>query len=295
MALKAILESIDDLTEELQGEYVEKEIDGKKVFVLDIVDAPSHPSVKALKNALDRQKEDNKKLKTEKGELEAKLKDFPDDFTLDEWHRLQELDDVDPNDPDKDKKKKEKQDERLAQAKRNYEQQIAALKKKYDDDMAAANEKLASERGARAGDKKERELSEAIAAAGIDVKYTRAVKALLKDVVKHAIEDDGTLRTYVETDLGEEEVSKYVATWAQSDEGKIYIAPAAGGGATGNERGAGGAAMGDNPFKAALWNKTQQAALVKTDRVKAERLAKAAGFKNLDVAIAARSAITSDK
>ena len=39
-----------------------------------------------------------------------------------------------------------------------------------------------------------------------------------------------------------------------------------------------------NPFTKQFWNKTQQGQLLVADRVKAERLAKAAGFKSLDEA-----------
>lgn len=295
MALKALLDNIDDLAPEVAGEYEEKEIDGKKVFVLSVEGVESHPRVKALKSAHDRQKEDNRKLKQEKSDLETKLKDFPEEFTLDEWHRLQALDDVDPNDPDAEKKRKEKQDERLATAKRQFEQQITTLKQQLDDEKAAHDTTRSTERSLRANDNAERELSEALTKAGVKPSLVRAAKALLRNDVKHEIEEDGSLRIFVHTDLGDHSVEEYVSNWAKSDEGKDFVVPPSGGGAGGNGRNQGGADLKDNPFTQQFWNKTQQSQMARVDASKAERLAKSAGFKDLAVAIAARTAIVPAK
>jgi hypothetical protein len=88
----------------------------------------------------------------------------------------------------------------------------------------------------------------------------------------------------VETDLGELPVSKFVTDWAGSDDGKEYVAKPTGL----DSKGSDGRRLEGNPFAKAGWSKTEQGRLITADRAKAERLAKAAGFSNLDAAAKAR-------
>lgn len=286
---KAILESVDELSDELAAEYDEKEVDGKKVFVLKIDGVRNHPDVKALQTAHERQKQATKDAKDKLKELETKLAGLPEDFDADEWHRLQALDGIDPDDPEAAKKRKEKQDEALAQQRRTYEQQIAALKKQLEDLKTESERTIAEERTKRARDRGERELEAALSEAGIQGKFRKAVKALHAGAIKTADEEDGDPRVYVDTDLGEVSITEYIKSWAQSDEGKEFVEPIRGGGADGGHKG--GIPKGDNPFTANAWNKTKQNQLSKTNRVAAEQAAKSAGFQNLDVALAATRAI----
>jgi hypothetical protein len=294
MAVAAILDSIDDLDPVLQAEYTKKKIGDKEVYVLDVTGFNGHPEALSLKTALDRQKKDNKTLKDEKTALEDKYKEVPEDFTADEWHRLQGLD-IDENDPEAKTKRKAKDDERLATQKRQYEQQIAALNTKYEKDIGERDKTIETERAGRAGDKADTQLTDALVKAGVKPELMKGAKSLHKGFIKHEIGDDGVLRVFVETDLGEQEIGSYIETWSKSDEGKAYIAPPSGGDANGNKRPGSHHSGESNPFAHGSWNKTEQAKLVSSDRTKAERFAKSAGFATLDIAIKAIRANTPPK
>jgi hypothetical protein len=282
MALKAVLESIEDLDEVLKGEYTEK--DGK--FYLDISEINAHPQVVALKNAHERQKTDNAGLKTKITELESKVSALPADFTVDEWNRLLALDDGD--DPTK---KKAKADERLSQLRSTYESQITALKEKYATDIAAKDGIIGTERTLRAQDKADLALDKAMDKANIDPKFRTAVRAMHKTAIKHSIEDDGTVRVFFESDLGEVEPETFLNSWSQSDDGKIFVTIPTG--PSGSQT-KGNSGITNNPFSAQFWNKTEQAAL-RNDPVKGERYARAAGFASLQNGLAATKAIQQAK
>lgn len=284
MALKAILDTIDDLPEDIQSEYTKKKVGDKEVYVLEVEGIQAHPDAAALKVALDRQKAENKTLKTEKTALESKLKDFPEEFTVDEWMRLQALD-IDESDPEGKVKKKAKEDERLATAKASFQQQIDTLKIQVKDWETKYNADIGKERTDRASDKAKRELQDALIAVGVKPELMDGANAVLAQHVKHEIEEDGTIRTFVNTDLGETDVKSFVDNWAKGDKGKAYIAPPTGGGSESKK--INNQQTGDNPFHATFWNKSKQGALLKSDRNKAERFAKLGGFATLDDALKA--------
>lgn len=283
MALKAVLESIDDLDEVLKGEYTEQ--NGK--FYLDIAEIDAHPKVVALKNAHERQKTDNAGLKTKITEIETKFKDVPEGWSIDEWNRLLSLDDGE-TDP---AKKKVKADERLSQLRTTFEQQISALKTKYDKDIGEKDVIINGERTLRAQDKADLALDKAMDKANIDPKFRPAVRALHKNAIKNAIDDDGTVRVFFESDLGEVEPETFINNWSQSEDGKIYVSVATG--VTGQQAN-GGRGITNNPFSAQFWNKTEQAAL-RSDPVKGERYARAAGFASLQTALGATKPIPQSK
>lgn len=285
MALKAVLDNIDDLDDVIKSEYTEK--DGK--FYLDVSDVDSHPKVVALKNAHERTKTEKNELKVKLDGLESKFKDVPDDFSIDEYNRLLSLADIDPNDPNAKKLLKDKADERLTQLRTNYEQQIANLKAKYDKDVGEKDALIAGERGLRAKDKAEVELAKAMDDVFIDPKFKDAVRALHSSGVKHAVEDDGTIRVYFETDLGEVSASDYLKSWSETDRGKPFVAVPVG--VAGNGKNGGNdRSIANNPFTSQFWNKTEQAKL-RSDPIKGERYAKAAGFADLNKALVATHAV----
>ena len=72
MPLKAVTETIDDLSDELKALYVQ---DGER-FILDMEDFREHPGLKPLTVALDRTQEDEKAAKRRAAELEARLKEL---------------------------------------------------------------------------------------------------------------------------------------------------------------------------------------------------------------------------
>jgi hypothetical protein len=272
MALKALLESTAHgaLAPELQAEYVEK--DGK--FILDVEDdIRDHPKVKALKVALDRQKVEKKTLTDRLAELEAKIEGLPDDFDpvkyAEEQDELTEL-------RNKVKKKKpgEEDDEGLAQ-KRLYEQRIANLetkhttdKKKLEDEKAeliVQIERLVADEG----------LTKALVAAGVEKKLMPGATALLRHSIKVKKEGDDWVG-FFETDLGETSIEEYVQTWANSDEGSIYIAKAKGG----DSKGGDGVKFADNPWEAKDGKKPnlfRQQQIMQTNPDRARQMAAAAG------------------
>lgn len=274
MSLKAVLENLDDVPEALHGEYEEK--DGKFYLKIDGVD--DHPSVLALKNALERQKTDRRKLADELKLLKDKYKDFPEDMTVDEFNRLKtalEEAEADPN------KKKQLQDEAVA-ARKMLEQKIAAMEKKHGEEVAKLMKNISGKDAFIAQLLIEDGLTKALIDAGVSKEFLKASKALLAKDVK-VVEEDGEYHAIVTTDTGDLDIPEYVQDWVSSDEGKVFVAPAKGGDAGGGGGGGGGkppprSVPGEkNPWAKESWNLTQQGKMLKEDRVKADKLAKAAG------------------
>jgi len=284
VGLKAVIDSLDSVEEGMHAAYVEK--DGK--FFLDIKtdDLKDHPATQPLRNALERVRGEKTALQAKLDEANTRLKDIPEDFDIEEYHRLQELDDIDPKDKEK---AKEKRDERLQSQRQQYEQRIATMKKEYEEALAARDSDLERERNERASEHAERQLDAALDKAGIDPKFKRAVRAMHKDSVKSRREDDGSITAFIETDLGETDVDSFVENWSKSDEGKTFVIVPSGPSANGgNSRRPGSG--GENPFSKNHWNKTKQAAY-RMDVPNGERLAKAAGFASLDEGMRATRAL----
>lgn len=267
MALKTVIASLEDVSEDLRALYVEK--DGS--FILDLEGVDAHPTVVNLKSAFERVKADKKKLSTDLDDAKAKLAEVPDDFDAEEYLRLK-AEAGDPNDPDKDKKK----DEHLQSQKRVFEQRIASLEAKHAKDLAAKDSEIAERDNVISSVLVEDGLTKALVEAGVAKEYLKAARAMLKPSVKVIRDHDGTRRAVVETDLGEEEIGKYVTNWSQSDEGKVFVAKPTGGDATGGN----GRHLGDNPWDSSNGKKpnlTKQQELISANPEKARQMAKAAG------------------
>ncbi|KKB09398.1 hypothetical protein VE26_05525 [Devosia chinhatensis] len=119
-------------------------------------------------------------------------------------------------------------------------------------------------------------LTKALVDAGVSKDFLKAARAMLKPSVKVVRDDDGARRAIVETDLGEEEIGKYVTNWAQSDEGRVFIAKPSGGDAGGGK----GQQFADNPWDSGNGkrpNLTKQQQLISENPAKARLMAQAAG------------------
>lgn len=289
MALKSILDSLDELPDELKSEYKAQKIGDKDVFVLDVEGIEVHPGTKGLKATLDKTKKDLKEMKSKLDTATTSLTGLPEDFSKEEWDRLKALEENNEN-PDL-KKLKETYDSQLQAIKLTHKNELNRLKADSDAAVAAKEAEVALARVARADDHTDVELTNHLVKAGVRPELMNAAKALHKSKFKHEFEDNGQFRTFRETDTGEQTVEEFVTAWVGSDEGKAFIAPASGGGSGGGNRPNGFGSPGDNPFSKGAWNKTKQGELYKNNRVQAERLAKSAGFANLSVAITASSAI----
>lgn len=268
MALKAILDSLDSVDAALHDHYTEK--DGK--YVLQIEGVQEHPDTKALKSALDRVRKEKKDLADAHAAEMARFAGLPDDFDSDAYETLRAA--AEGKDPPKT-------DEQVVRVRDQLERKHASEMAKKDEALAKLHrtiERLTIDEG----------LSRAMDEANIDPRHKKKLAPYLKATGKIKLDetDDG-FEASVETDLGPVSLSKFVSDWAGSDDGKEYVGKPAGL----DTKGSDGRRSEGNPFTKAAWNKTEQGAMMRSDRAKAERMAKAAGFKSLEAAAAAREPI----
>lgn len=271
MAVKTILQDLSEAPESLHGEYQQKDIGGKTVYVLDLDGTDNHPAVANLKNAFERVKADKQTLSRELGEIKAKFASLPDDFDADEWARLRTDDEarkIDPNNKD---------------VRAQVETAIAAVKAQYD----AKIQRLTKEAGELESEIRSRLVGDGLRQVFVHLGVRKglidaAIAANERNI--EVVVEDGRRVARMKPELGGGEVASYFQNWANSDDAKDFIDPARGGDETGSRSNTG---LSDNPFGKKAWSKTTQAALVRADRGKAERLAKAAGFRSLDHALPA--------
>ncbi len=129
MALKTILESLDDVPEAQRALYTE--FDGKYVLELDGLE--SHPDARALKNALDKERETRRKATKRAEELQAeadRYKDIDPDRAREAMAKLQEIKDSELIDAGKIDELVTSRTERL---RADAEAQIAAIQKARDE------------------------------------------------------------------------------------------------------------------------------------------------------------------
>ncbi len=282
MALKTILTTLDDVDSDLHQHYAEQELDGKTVFVLQVSGVDSHPDVRGLKTALldaktkrDKNGSRASELESKIAELEERLEGLPEDFSVEMYNQLREGGekfDIGKLRQEVEKTERNRYERELEKVQRENAEVIGRLTK-YEDHVKRTTV--------------ETELSSSLDSVGVDPKYKKAVLALLqsKGDVKF-VEEDGQFQAWAETDMGQIEVARYVRNWADSEDGKPFVAPPRGGDEPGTSRTT-GQNLGENPFAKQNWSKTAQQALMRSDRSKAERSARAAGFRDLDSAVKA--------
>lgn len=272
MALKAILESKDQIPAEFADFYKETEAG----FVLDVEGVDDHPSVKTLKNAFER-------TKTERADYLGKVKDFtekfgslPDDFDPAEYTRLKtEADERaasgDDDDKDKDKDKREHEQNRLAR-------QIEGLKTTQVNELAERDKVIVGLQGDLDTLVIGSGLDTALAEAGVEADLLAGAKALLRTQFEIKRTDEGAM---VKGEYDQyEPLAAFVKTWVETDQGRSYVARPKGSGASGGQ--GGGDAV--NPWKeGATFNVTQQGQVFKEDRAKARRMMEAAGRSKSEI------------
>ncbi|MDB5490353.1 MAG: hypothetical protein JWO78_202 [Micavibrio sp.] len=251
MKIKAVLDSIEGVDENLRGFYTEK--DGK--FVLSIEGVQEHPDTKALKSALDRVREEKKTQTTEFDNLKARFADVPAEFDSEEYHRLKDS----------------------AGSNVNIEQRLAEQRERLTKAHNTEKEKIAGERDqARkvlTSTQRDRAIADAIADAGIAPQFVDAVKAMFRDKVTVTMEGDDAIAT-----IESMPVVDHLKTWAATEKGAHYVAAAqnSGGDANGGKKAAGG---GKNPWAKDTFNLTEQMRIEKANPKQAEQLKTAAGAK----------------
>ena len=256
MALKTVVDSMDDVPEALQAEYVEQ--DGKFVLRIDGID--DHPAVVNLKTAHERTKTKNKALTDELTAAKSRLEGLPEDFDAETYEELRTA---------AEGKEPPKTDEQVARVREQ-------LERKHQAELAkerAERERLDGLLRKRTVDDA---LGQSLMEASVDQKFLAASKALLKDRVK-VTDEDGDYVAVVETDMGPMPLKKYVADWAGTDEGKVFVSKPTGGDA----RGGTGQRFAENPFDdqggKVKPNRTKQQEAILANPEKARQMAIAAG------------------
>lgn len=286
MTLKTVINALDEVDEAFRSEYKEQKQGDKTVYVLDLDGVDAHPGVVNLKSAFERVKADKQRLTTDLAAANAKSKDIPEDFDADEWERLRTEDAARQNDPDgKDVRKAV--ETATAAVKAQYEAKLAKLKKDHGTEIETRDAEISKLKS----DTRKRLVTDGLTAALTEAGVTspaflKASRAMLESNVE-VIEEDGVLIAKMKAEFGGDDIAKYVQNWVQGDEGKSFVAPAKGSDAPGS----GGRGGEKNPFSKDSWNRTEQGKLLNADRAKAERLAKAAGFKDIRQANAATGPI----
>lgn len=283
MALKVILnaEEFEALSEGVKGEYVEAQVNGKPLYVLQLDGVENHPNVATLRTTYNKVNEEKKRLTQELTEAKATLANFPEDFDPDNYERMRQEEEARLNDPEgKDVQKRIDQavQARLNQAEAKYlrekkqiEAKVTELEKGIKDKDSFIHRLLVRD-GLRA----------AIVGAGVKKGLVDAAIAMHEPNVV-VVEESGEYRARMKDEHGGEEVTAFISTWAQSDNAKDFIEPAKSDG-EGGSRQRPGFNGHDNPFSKQGWSKTEQGKLLQKDPSRAEAMARQAGFKNLDIA-----------
>lgn len=279
MALRAMLENLDELPAELHDQYKEQDVKignkTEKRFVLQVEGVQEHPQVLALKNAHDRQKADNATLRTERDELKGKatlLEGLPEDFSTEMFNSIKA----------QAEGKVGNADEQIKRVKEETERKVKAEAQKEIDKLTERNKKLDTNLRRRTIDDG---LNAHLAQAGVAKELLPAARAFLKEQSKiDLVEDGDKVDALVETDLGPRSLAEFVADWAGSDAGKPFIAKPAGGDATGGDGPA--RVIAGNPFTrkdGKIVNRTAIQDAVTKDRGKAIQLAKSAGWNDAEL------------
>jgi hypothetical protein len=286
MALKTVVQTLEDVEAGHQDLYKEFKIKGANggdtvIFALDVEGVEEHPVVQALKNAFERTKVERKKLSEDLATLKSRLAALPEDFDPEKYQEiLTELEELKADPNHQNRKPDEKERQELAQARKNLEQKLARAEKEYKDSIDKKDAEIKKRQEKIAKLLIDDGLTKALIEAGVGKEFLKASKAMLRDQCT-VIEDDGDYRAVVQSDMGEMEIPRYVTDWVASDEGKVFVPPAKGSGAGNTDRPTTRlpGSDGRNPWAKETWNLTEQGKILKEDRTRAEKLAKAAGKK----------------
>lgn len=147
-------------------------------------------------------------------------------------------------------------------------QRIRDLKdelRRKDQEIAALKRSLA-----------DRDLSAGLKEYGVSSGLAPAAKALLHNATKVDVLGEECVTTIEGRDP-----DAFLKSWVQGEGAAFLPAPTSRITDT-----------GPNPFTKAHWNKTNQARILKANRARADRLARAAGFKSLEATFVARGPIS---
>jgi len=277
--LNAIVENLDDVPDTMRDFYTEtKDKDDKTWFVLGLEeDVKSHPLVVSLQRAHEAQKAANRDLRNKMIELETKIDALPEGWNAEEWNRLIELEkQIKEKGGEDDPEKKARHEAEIQSVRKMHEQQVLKINKQMLEGFKERDDKILGLNGKiqhmiiRDG------LVRNLAEVGVKKEALPFVQAKLEKSIKVVEdEDDGEFKAVVDTDMGELPIDQFISKWANSDEAKLFVEPATGGGAIG---GKGQRSGGDtNPWTKSHWDMRRQADILQKDAARADRMAKAAG------------------
>lgn len=278
MALKSVLETLDGVEEHIQALYKEGEKDGKVVYFLDVEGTDDLPSVVGLKTARDNLLKEKREAAKKLREAEAQIQALPEDFDVDKWEELKALAEAHEQDPNN--QDIHRQIEAATNAvKQQWETKLEAQKKKSDEEKAELKAERDREREFSRKNLIQSVITKSLSEANIKPALMEAAEGLIErkiDVVEEVDDETGEQirRVLMKPEYGGEEPSKYIQSWIQTDAGREFVIPASGSGSQGNNR---HRTTETNPWAKETFNLTDQGRILKEDRAKAERLAKAAG------------------
>ncbi len=268
MALRTLLESLDDVPEELRKEYVEQDVktsDGKTVkrFVLQLDNVDAHPLVRNRKTAHDATKREKTTLKEQLDSVTSRLEGLPEDFSAEVYADLK----------------------RRAEGKKVDETELVRLRedlqKKHQRELDAKDQ-IIQKRERQLDRVISTELTNALVEAGVGPEFLEATTALLRPkIAREEDPDTGDIVVVAKTDIGSQPLKDFAKSWTSSEQGKIFVPKASGGGADG---GGGTKSAGVNPWHKDTRNLTEQNALIMANPAKARSLAKAAGVSDAEIA-----------
>ena len=210
MPVKLVLDSLDTVDESLKPLYVEHS-DGKFHLDTEADSVRGHRDVIPLANAYERTKTDLTGLRTKLTEAEKRA--APEGFDADAWKAFKE-----------------------GKPEAQYQQQIAQVRQTLEAERDEWKGKFEKSENEKRQGAIERDLSDAIAAAGItNPAFAKAARAMLAPRV--ALDGEAGV---LDIGLGPMGIGEAVKRWAAGDEGKAFVAPPKGDDARGNDRGSGG-------------------------------------------------------
>lgn len=259
MPLPAVIEALDKIDASHHEFYAETEAG---LFVLDIEgDISGHPAVAPLENAFRKEQE---KRKRQGRELDA----------LKQVQRADaEGDDGETGDGEADAGKVDTGGKPLAASTRRR------LEAAHRQDLDAVSGQAEKYRAALEATLVDAALTNALVEANIAAPYMKAAKAMHRASLT-VVEQDGEFQVAAVGSNGGTDQAQtpgaFIAAWANSDEGRAFIAAPRNGGGAATGSGAAGSRI-PNPWRDESFNRTEQARIARDDPALAKRLARAAG------------------
>jgi hypothetical protein len=217
VALKSVLESIDDLPDEIKKEYVAR----GDVFVLDIEDFGKHPGAVKLKTTLDSLDTKKKAAETDLASLKASISFLPEGFDEDQFKALST-----GKTPNAD----------IEAEKARHTAAVQALKDQHKTELAQRDGTIVKLSSSIENGAIDTALRNHLLEVGVEPDLLDGALAVVKPLAKAQKAEDGNVTgVVIDTDLGEVEVADFAKEWA-AGKGKPYIGKAQGPGGQGHER-----------------------------------------------------------